>query len=92
LLDQVKQAIRDSDFFVCVPESRPGFVESAVLRAFGLEKPLLFLVNESHMPRVANTAKKGYAVFDLDRFGSDGSRALVKFCSYQKISPRPDRH
>jgi hypothetical protein len=81
LLDQVKQAIRDCDVFVCVPGSRPSFVESEVSMAFGLEKPLLFVLIEADTPRLPNTAKKGYPVFALERVQREGLRTLVNFCS-----------
>jgi putative ABC transport system substrate-binding protein len=82
LLDQVKQEIRDCDVFVCVPGSRPSFVESEVSMAFGLEKPLLFVLIEADTPRLPNTAKKGYPVFALERFQREGFGTLVNFCSY----------
>jgi hypothetical protein len=82
LLDQVKQAIRGCDVFVCVPGSRPSFVESEVSMAFGLDKPLLFVVIEADTPRLPNTAKKGYPMFALERVQREGLRTLVNFCSY----------
>jgi hypothetical protein len=82
LLDQVREAIRDCDVFVCVPGSRPSFVESEVSMAFGLEKPLLFVVSDADTPRLPNTAKKGYPVFTLARLQREEFRPLVNFCSY----------
>jgi hypothetical protein len=81
LLDQVKQEIRDCNVFVCIPGSRPSFVESEVSMAFGLEKPLLFLI-EAGTSRLPNTAKKGYPIFALERVQREGLRTLVNFCSY----------
>ena len=50
--------------------------------AFGLEKPLLFLLAEMDTPRLPNTAKKGYPIFALERVQSERSRTLANFCSY----------
>jgi hypothetical protein len=82
LLDQVKQAIRKCDVFVCVPGNRPSFVESEVAMAFGLDKPLLFVLNEQDKPRLPNTAKTGYPVFSLERLQCEGFQSLVRLCSY----------
>jgi len=82
LLDQVKQAIRDCDVFVCLPGRRPSFVESEVMMAFGLEKPIVFVLIESDTPRLPNTAKKCYPMFALERLQLGGSRILANFCSY----------
>src|SRR6266849_11089553 len=49
---------------------------------FGLEKPLLFVVAEADMPRLPNTAKRGYPVFALDLLQKERFRTLVRFCSY----------
>jgi len=82
LLDQVRQAIRHCDVFVCVPGNRPSFVENEVSMAFGLEKPLLFVVVEADTPRLPNTAKKGYPVFTLERLERAGFGPFLHFCSY----------
>jgi hypothetical protein len=76
LLDKVKQAIRDCDVFVCLPGKTPSFVESEVLMAFGLEKPLLFVLAEKDTPRLPNTAKKGYPMFALERLETERFRTL----------------
>lgn len=82
LLDQVKRAIRDCDVFVCLPGRRPSFVESEVMMAFGLEKPIVFVLIEADTPRLPNTAKKGYPMFALERLQFEKSRILANFCSY----------
>jgi hypothetical protein len=82
LLDQMRDEIRVCDVFVCVPGSRPSFVESEVLMAFGLEKPLLFVVSDADTPRLPNTAKKGYPVFSLEQLQPKGFVPLINFCSY----------
>jgi hypothetical protein len=82
LLDQVRKSIRDCDVFVCIPGSRPSFVESEVSMAFGLGKPLVFVLIEADIPRLPNTPKKGYPMFSLEQLQRDGFCTLVKFCSY----------
>jgi hypothetical protein len=82
LLDRVKQEIRDCDVFVCLPGTHPSFVESEVSMAFGLDKPLLFVVIEADTPRLPNTAKKGYPMFDLVQVQHEEFRTLSYFCSY----------
>jgi len=81
LLDEVKQAIRHCDVFICVPGRNPSFVESEVSMAFGLEKPLLFVVSEQDTPRLPNTAKKGYPILGLERLEGNFT-TFVNFCSY----------
>jgi hypothetical protein len=82
LLDEVRQAIQSCDVFVCIPGTEPSFVESEVSMAFGLQKPLMFLLEESDTSRLPNTAKKGYPIFSLDRLNRDNFATLIKFCSY----------
>jgi len=81
LLDEVKQAIRHCDVFICIPGRNPSFVESEVSMAFGLEKPLLFVVSERDTPRLPNTAKKGYPILGLERLEGNFT-TFVNFCSY----------
>ena len=82
LLDEVRSAIRNCDVCVCIPGNRPSFVESEVAMAFGLEKPLLFVVAEPDKPSLPNTAKKGYPLFSLDALQMEAFRTLTTFCSY----------
>jgi hypothetical protein len=82
LLDNVRSAIRECDVFVCVPGDRASFVEHEVSMAFGLARPLVFVVVAGDTPRLPNTAKKGYPVFVLEQLESEGISAMVKFCSY----------
>jgi hypothetical protein len=82
LLDAVRDGIRGCDVFVCLPGSRSSFVESEVSMAFGLEKPLLFIVSDADTPRLPNTAKKGYPVFDLERLEAAALVPLINFSSY----------
>jgi hypothetical protein len=82
LLDQVRQAVRGCDVFVCVPGRSPSFVESEVSMAFGLQKPMLFVVSEADTPRLPNTAKKGYPIFSLERLEPEAFRHLIAFSSY----------
>ena len=82
LLDQVKQQIRDCDIFICVPGDRPSFVEHEVSMAFMVEKPMLFVLNETDSQHLPNTAKKGYPIFSLEQFPRKGFRTLANFCSY----------
>jgi hypothetical protein len=82
LLDKVRQAIRECDVFVCIPGNQPSFVESEVSMAFGLRKPLMFLLREADTSRLPNTAKKGYPVFSLEQLHRDDFCTLIKFCCY----------
>jgi hypothetical protein len=85
LLLQVRQQIRDCDIFVCVPGNRPSFVESEVLAASVVYKPIVFVLIEAEAPQLPNTAMKGYPVFALERlqrFHRKGFRILASFCSY----------
>jgi hypothetical protein len=56
--------------------------------AFGLDKPLLFVLIEADTPRLPNTAKKGYPLFALERVQREGLRTLVNFCSYLAADTR----
>jgi hypothetical protein len=50
--------------------------------AFGLGKPLVFILSETDTPRLPNTAKRGYPMFALERVQNRGFRTLALFCSY----------
>lgn len=82
LLDSIKAEVRSCDVFVCIPGSQPSFVESEVAMAFGLEKPMLFVITEQDSPRIPNTAKKGYPIFSFERLQQRGFGELTTFCSY----------
>jgi hypothetical protein len=77
LLERIKHAIRTCDLFGCLPAGRPSFVENEVSMAFGLEKPLVFLVDKDDAPRLPNTAKKAYPIFALERLEAERFRTLV---------------
>ena len=82
LLDDVTLHIQRCDVFLCVPGPNPSFVESEVSMARGMQKPLLFVATDPNNPRIPNTAKKGYPVFDLTRLNAKGIQILAAFCSY----------
>jgi hypothetical protein len=82
LLDEVRTAIRNCDVCVCIPGSRPSFVENEVAMAFQIYKPLLFVLAEPDRPSLPNTAKKGYPLFSLAALQAETFRTLATFCSY----------
>jgi len=82
LVEDVTLHIQRCDVFLCVPGPNPSFVDSEVSMALGMRKPLLFLATDPNNPRIPNTAKKGYPVFDLTRLNATGIQILATFCSY----------
>lgn len=82
LLENVRTAIERCDVVVCLPGKNASFVEHEVAMAHALNKPILFLLNESTHRWLPNTAKKGYPILDSDASQRDGFRVLAEFCSY----------
>lgn len=82
LLDRVRDGICKCDVLVCLPGTGPSFVESEVSMAFGLAKPMLFVVSDEEYAGIPDTAKKGYPIFSRTRLESEGYDTLSKFCSY----------
>jgi TIR domain-containing protein len=82
LLDEIKRQIQRCEVFLCVPGPNPSFVDNEVSMAFALERPLLFVAADPNSPKIPNTAKIGYPVFDLKRLNAAGIQTLAAFCSY----------
>jgi hypothetical protein len=82
LLTNIKREISSCDIFICLPGKNASFVENEVMMAFGLDKPILFIMTEAEYPYIPNTAKKGYPIFILNQLKMDGFRILTDFCSY----------
>jgi hypothetical protein len=82
LLEDIRLQIQRCDVFLCVPGPNPSFVDNEVAMAYALKKPLLFVAADPNSPRIPNTAKIGYPVFDLKRLNAAGIQTLAAFCSY----------
>jgi hypothetical protein len=92
LLTQVQGSIQRCDVFVCIPGDRPSFVENEVAMAFGLEKPLLFILSEADHSRLPNTAMKGYPIFSLEKIEDGRYGSLARLCSYLAADLRSTRN
>ena len=81
LLTSIEGAIQRCDLVACFPGDTPSFVENEVLAATAQNKPLLLIVDPLRAPRLPNTAKKGYPVFDSSLIDGEGKRTLA-ICNY----------
>lgn len=64
------------------------FVENEVAMAFGLNKPLLFVIGDDEYARLPNTAKIGYPILDLATLRKQDWKTLVHFVSYLSADAR----
>jgi hypothetical protein len=88
LLDNIRDAIKDAQVVICLPGSRPSFVENEVSMAFALNKPLLFVVSGDEYSRLPNTAKRGYPIFNLVALREEKWTTLARFAAYLAADPR----
>lgn len=82
LLEQVQCAIRWSDMMICMPGRDESFVEHEVAMGFTLNKPMIFILNSQERPKIPNTAKHGYPVFDEKKLDFAGIHVLSEFISF----------
>lgn len=82
LLDSIKKEITTSGVVVCLPGTGSSFVEHEVAMAYGLGKPLLFILDSESRNQLPNTAKKGYPVFDIIKLQEDDYETFCRFTSY----------
>jgi hypothetical protein len=82
LLSDIKQQIVRSSVVICLPGTRSSFVESEVSLAYGLSKPLVFVLSQELSTRLPNTAKRGYPIFDLELLRRARWNPLCGFVAY----------
>lgn len=81
LLENVRGAIQQCDVLLCIPGRQGSFVEHEVSMALGLNRPMVFMLDDDHQ-QIPNTAKHGYPLFDADKSRGSQHQHLARFCSY----------
>lgn len=76
VIEAVRRALMRCDAMVCIPGTRPSFVESEVLVASTLQRLIIFVVSRES-PRMPNTALYGYPVFVLEKIRNRDYRELA---------------
>jgi len=82
LLDSVHDGIRKCDVLICLPGKSSSFVDAEVSMAFGMKKPMVFVLDATEGARLPNTAKKGYPLFSAEALRAEGYATLAAFVSY----------
>jgi hypothetical protein len=81
ILSRVTTNIRSADLVIAVPGNEPSFIDSEILSATALRKPLL-IVSEDVIGRTLHTAYEGYPRFSLKLLEESGYKPLAQFIEY----------
>ena len=80
ILDDIYTRIRAADFIVCIPGTRPSFVDAEIAYAIALNKPIMLVVRTGH--GIPNTAHRSYPCLSLEILRSYSFAPLIRFICY----------
>jgi hypothetical protein len=81
LLDSIYPRIAQADFFVCLPGSKPSFVDAEVASAISAHKSI-FIILPQHNNGSPDTSQKSYPALVLEKLDDDEYRSFLSFIEY----------